>query len=75
MVSVKVGGIEVAADIEEIDGVFTCELKAAAEEDLKDFIRLAVPGARAVISYDNGYGYEGRVSITDPWDYVTVVEL
>jgi hypothetical protein len=75
MATVTIGGIEAAADIEEIDGVFTCELKAAAEEDLKDFIRLAVPGARAVIAYDGGDEYECRVTITDPWDYVTVVEI
>jgi hypothetical protein len=75
MATVRIGGTEAAADVEEIDGVFTCELKAGEPEDLDGFIRLAVPGAKAVISYDDGDEYEGRVTITDPWDYVTVVEI
>lgn len=55
-----------------LDDEVTCELAATPES--REFLARCVPGAAAAV-FIAGDRFEGRVRVTDPDEYVTVVEF
>lgn len=73
MASIRIGGTEVACrTLGALDGELRCELLPDYES--AELIIRAVPGAEAVVTIA-GTEFEGRVKVTSPDDYVTVVEF
>lgn len=73
MASVRIGDAEVPARVTGgLDSEVTCEF--LPDTETLEFISRCVPGARAVVTI-GGSEYPGQVRVTDPDDYVTVVEF
>lgn len=73
MTSVRIGGSEAPCRaVGALDGELRCELLPDCES--AELIIRAVPGAKAVVTIA-GMEFEGRVKVTSPDDYVTVVEF
>lgn len=73
MATVRIGGAEAQAVVAGgLDGELECEFPRTQAS--RELMALAVPGAAAVVIIA-GAEFPGRIRITDPDEYVTVVDF